>query len=77
MRRGNKKRQKLVPKGVKYWAIRRRKNPDEFEYLNNENMWGRREDRRRFNNREEVEKRVKAYTCVGVHARVVPYGSEK
>lgn len=61
-------------KSKKSWAIRRHKTPTEFEYLCDDNVWRGRERRKEFKDMEEAHKRCKAYTNVGVHARVVPYG---
>lgn len=58
----------------KAYAIRRHKTPTEFEYLLESNRWGSRSERKKFDNREEAERRTKAYCNVGVHARIVPYG---
>lgn len=58
----------------KAYAIRRHKTPTEFEYLLESNRWGSRSERKKFDNREEAERRAKAYHNVGVHARIVPYG---
>jgi hypothetical protein len=59
----------------KSYAIRRYKNPTTFEYLLNDNRWGSREDRKKFSSKAEAESRARAYTIVGVHAKVVPYGT--
>ena len=64
-------------KKLKHYAIRRYKNPKEFEYLADDNIWKERKYRKRFDNRETAEKRVKAYNSVGVHARLVPYGENE
>lgn len=67
------RKQKRRVKDTAY-AIRRYKNPKEFEYLQDNNRWGERGTRRKFFDREAAEKQAKAYKNVGVHARVVPYG---
>lgn len=75
-----KQKRKLVAvtsgKVSKAYAIRRYKNPDEFEYLGSNGIWGRREERRKFDSREAAVKQARAYTNVGVHAKVVPYGKD-
>jgi hypothetical protein len=70
-----RKQKRRVKEGA--YAIRRYKNPKEFEYLQDNNRWGERETRRRFFDRETAEKQAKAYNKVGVHARVVPYGNKE
>lgn len=63
-----------MKKKSKQYAIRRHKNPKEFEYLADDNIWKERKYRKRFDSREAAEKRVRAFNNVGVHARLVPYG---
>ena len=62
-------------KSKKRWAIRRHKNPIEFEYLQLHGRWGERINRREFTDMEEAYKEQKKYKSMGIHARVVPYGS--
>ena len=60
------------------YAIRRHKTPTVFEYSGVDNRWHTdRSMRKKFDNREEAERQAKAYKNVGVHARVVPYGSDQ